>query len=103
MLIPARKKAATVYTQVGINNPEGPICIVDAVHKVCFRVDANDRLAAATEQLIFLYTALWWVTWPTERGGYVVKITAGERRTLICSSSSYRMKSNLSQRKNNDC
>jgi hypothetical protein len=46
-LIPTRKRAITVHIQAGIYNPEGPIGIVNAGHKVCPRVDANCGLAAA--------------------------------------------------------
>ena len=99
-LIPARKRAAAVHIQVGIHNQEGAIGIVDAGDKICPRVDANGGLTVATDQLICFYTALIWVAWPTERVGYVVKITTGERRTMtlapsICSTNcSHRNKDN---------
>jgi predicted RNase H-like nuclease len=55
----------------------------------CPHVDADCSLAVATDQLVCFYTALFWVTWPTERVGYVAKITTGEMRTLTLASSIY--------------
>ena len=98
-LIPARKRAAAVHIQVGVHNPEGLIGIVDAVDKICPCVDANSSLAMATDQLVCFYTALFWVAWPTERVGYVVKITTGERRTLTLAP---RNCSTNSSHRNND-
>jgi len=86
-LIQARKRAAAVHVQVGVHNPEGLIGIVDAGDKICPRVDANCGFAVDTDQLVCFYTALRWIAWPTERVGYVVKITTGERRTLTLAPS----------------
>lgn len=85
--------------QIGVHNPEGTIGIVDAGDKICPRVDADCSLAVATDQLVCFYTALFWVTWPTERVGYVAKITTGEIRTLTLATSiySYRNKKKTSK------
>jgi len=88
-LIPARKRAATVHIQVGVHNPERLSFIVDAGDKICPRVDENSGFSVDTDQLVCFYTALWWIAWPTERVGYVVKITTGERRTLTLAPSIY--------------
>lgn len=75
------RKRATAIIQVGVDNPEGTITLVDVLHIVYCVVDANCSLAITASQLVGLNTAPRWIASPTERGRYVSKMAARERRT----------------------
>lgn len=77
------RKCVRRIRDVGIDNPEGRITVVDARHRVRSLVDLNRSLVIGASQLVGCKAAFRWVTSPAERGRHVAKTAAGEREAVL--------------------